>query len=228
MKTKRKSLPLRIIAVCTICALDLLCGVGYLYYVNMRGGTLFYAIHASDNICGTLRQGLIVAACPFLLFLISLSVLKKDFGGEMYLHIRGKRQALTIVLLISVLAIMTVAGLIFKDDKVTILYNLFYYLVLIAFTEEFVVRGLCVYLLKDFSWKVRYLIPNVVFGIMHIFAYSNYRYLSPNYIIHFLGSNLLGLLAAGCLFQFLKEKSGTLWVPILIHAICDYSVIFSY
>lgn len=141
MKTKRKSLPLRIIAVCTICALDLLCGVGYLYYVNMRGGTLFYASHASDNICGTLRQGLIVAACPFLLFLISLSVLKKDFWGEMYLRICGKRQALTIVLLISVLAIMTVAGLILKEDKVTILYNLFYYLVLIALTEEFVVRG---------------------------------------------------------------------------------------
>ena len=225
MKTKRKSLPLRIIAVCTICALDLLCGVGYLYYVNMRGGTIFYASHASDNICGTLRQGLIVAACPFLLFLISLSVLKKDFWGEMYLRICGKRQALTIVLLISVLAIMTVAGLILKEDKATILYNLFYYLVLIALTEEFVVRGVCVYLLKDFSWKVRYLIPNVVFGIMHIFAYSNYRNLSPNYIIHFLSSNLL---AAGCLFQFLKEKSGTLWVPILIHAICDYSVIFSY
>ena len=72
MKTKRKSLPLRIIAVCAICALDLLCGVGYLYYVNMRGGTIFYASHASDNICGTLRQGLIVAACPFLLLLDSV------------------------------------------------------------------------------------------------------------------------------------------------------------
>ena len=71
---------------------------------------------------------MIVAACPFLLFLISLSVLKKDFWGEMYLRICGKRQALTIVLLISVLAIMTVAGLILKEDKVTILYNLFYYL----------------------------------------------------------------------------------------------------
>src|SRR5699024_11495090 len=119
MKTKRKSLPLRIIAVCTICALDLLCGVGYLYYVNMRGGTLFYASHESDNLSGTLRQGLIVAACPFLLFLISLSVLKKDFWGKMYIRIRGKWQALTIVLLISVLEIMTVVGLFINDYKVT-------------------------------------------------------------------------------------------------------------
>ena len=90
MKTKRKSLPLRIIAVCTICALDLLCGVGYLYYVNMRGGTLFYASHASDNICGTLRQGLIVAACPFLLFLISLSVLKRLLGRNVSTYLRKK------------------------------------------------------------------------------------------------------------------------------------------
>ena len=99
---------------------------------------------------GTLRQGLIVAACPFLLFLISLSVLKKDFWGEMYLHIRGKRQALTIVLLISMLAIMTVAGLIFKDDKVTILYNLFYYLVLIAFTEGICCSGVMRIFVKRF------------------------------------------------------------------------------
>lgn len=228
MESRRKSLPLRIIAICAISALDLLCGPGYLYFVNMRGGTLFSASRAQDDILGTLGQGLIVTACPFLLFLIALFVLKKDFWEEMYLCIRGKKQTVTIALLISVLVIMTAVGLIINEDKVTILYDLFYYLVLVAFTEEFVVRGLCVYLLKDFSWKLRYLIPNAAFGIMHIFSYADYGNLTPEYVIRFLTSNLLGLLVVGCLLQLLKEKSGTLWVPILIHAICDYTSIFSY
>ena len=225
---KRKSVFLRILAVCAICVLDLLCGAGYMYFINTHGGMLLSVKHASDNIRGIFTQGLITIAFPLLLFLSSLFILKNNFLDAMSLRIRGKKQIIPVALLAFVLMTMTVTCLIIKEDKVTILYNLFYYLVLIAFTEEFVVRGLCVYLLKDFSWKIRYLIPNMAFGFMHIFAYANYGNLTPDYILHFLTSSLLGLVTSGCLLQLLKEKSGTLWVPVLVHAICDYSAIFLY
>lgn len=225
---KRKSVLLRTFAVCAICALDLLCGAGYMCFINTHGGTLLSVRQASDNLRGILTQGLITTACPFFLFLSSLFILKNNFLDAMFLRIRGKKQIIPVALLAFVLMAMTVTCFIIKEDRVTILYNLFYYLVLIAFTEEFVVRGLCVYLLKDFSWKIRYLIPNMAFGFMHIFAYANYGNLTADYILHFLTSSLLGLVASGCLLQFLKEKSGTLWVPVIVHAICDYSAIFLY
>lgn len=228
MKASKRSGFFRIIAVCVICALDLLCGAGYLYFVKETGGTLLSVKYASGHLSGLFAQGLITTAFPLVLFLLFLCILRKDFFAAMYLRVYTKKQAVTAAALVFVLAGMTAVCLTRNADKAAILYNLFYYLVLIAFTEEFVVRGVCVYLLRDFPRAVRYLLPNAAFGLMHIFAYANYEALTPSYVLHFLTSNLLGLIAAGCFFQFLKEKSGTLWIPVLLHAICDYSVIFTY
>ncbi len=41
-------------------------------------------------------------------------------------------------------------------------------------------------------------------------------------------ADLAGLTVSGCLFQLLKEKSGTLWLPVLLHAFLDYSVVLTY
>lgn len=38
----------------------------------------------------------------------------------------------------------------------------------------------------------------------------------------------LGLILTGCIFQYLKEKSGTIWIPVLVHAILDYMVVLGY
>ena len=32
----------------------------------------------------------------------------------------------------------------------------------------------------------------------------------------------------GCVFQLLKEKSGTIWIPILLHALMDFSYVLKY
>jgi membrane protease YdiL (CAAX protease family) len=35
-----------------------------------------------------------------------------------------------------------------------------------------------------------------------------------------------GGITTGLFFIYLQEKSGTLWVPVLIHALLDYSYLF--
>ena len=48
------------------------------------------------------------------------------------------------------------------------------------------------------------------------------------YYTVFITSNMLGLVLTGCIFQYLKEKSGTIWIPVLVHAILDYMVVLNY
>lgn len=226
MKTKSKTL-LRILAVFAICAMDILCGVGYIYCVKQHG-YLHSVKTASENLPGIFAQNLITAAFPLALFFIAAIVLKKQFSEVMYLRIKSRLQ----IVLVSVLsaALLGLAGffLVAKADEITVLYNLFYYFFFVAFTEEFVVHGVCVYLLHDCRSVIRYLVPNLAFGMMHLFAYADYGALTAAYLIKFLTTNLLGLVVGGCFYQALKEKTGTLWVPIILHALMDYTVVFSY
>ena len=66
------------------------------------------------------------------------------------IHGSGKEGYLCLVaaVLLAVLAGVTVFCLITKEDKVTILYNLLYYVIFTAFTEEFVVRDVCTWILR--------------------------------------------------------------------------------
>ncbi len=63
-----------------------------------------------------------------------------------------------------ILAARTIICLVIKEDKITI-----FYLVFVAFTEELAFRDIYVYLLKNFSQKIRYLLPSIAFAEMDIF-----------------------------------------------------------
>ena len=163
-----------------------------------------------------------------LVILIFFIILRKNFVSEMYLKISEKKQKITVFILTAILLAVTVFCLITKADKITILYNLLYYTVFIALEEELLVRGVCVYLLKDESNYIRYLVPNILFAAMHLFSYANWGKITPVYVFSFITSQMLGLVLTGCIFQYLKEKSGTIWIPVLVHAILDYMVVLNY
>ena len=97
-----------------------------------------------------------------------------------------------------------------------------------AMEEELLVRGICVYLLKDENNYIRYLVPNILFAAMHLFSYTNWGKITLVYVFSFITSQMLGLILTGCIFQYLKEKSGTIWIPVLVHAILDYMVVLGY
>ena len=187
--------------------------------IRMTSSIIQAVKEASVNIPGIFVQNLIVEAVPILLFFLFLFRLGKNFQTEMYLKITGKMQKCTVGILGGILLALALWCLVTKADKVTVLYNLLYYTVFIAFAEEFVVRGICVYLVRGEEPYIRYLAPNLLFAVMHLFSYANWGAITVPYVISFVSSELLGLLTMGCIFQFLKEKSGTLWTAVLVHAI---------
>ena len=99
----------------------------------------------------------------------------------------------------------------------------------IAFSEEFVTRDACTYFLRDSSWPLRYLLPNGIFALLHLFLYAEWGEIGAEVLIRFFTTGtFFGYVSMGCLFQLFKEKSGSLWLPVLLHGLMDYSVILKY
>ena len=224
---KTLALPVRIIVIFLICTADILTAA-YFIYTWKQNGTVISVRNASDNIPEIFRQSLAVSMAAILVILIFFIILRKNFVSEMYLKISEKKQKITVFILTAILLAVTVFCLITKADKITILYNLLYYTVFIALEEELLVRGVCVYLLKDESNYIRYLVPNILFAAMHLFSYANWGKITSVYVFSFITAQMLGLVLTGCIFQYLKEKSGTIWIPVLVHAILDYMVVLNY
>jgi len=213
-----KPLFVRIMIVTLICLADILYSVSLIYKWKQIG-ILIPSTKASSNIPGILLQDLLISVVGIVIFLCSLVLLGKDFADEMYLKVKKWWQKTIVGGLGIILIGVTVFVAINRTDWITAVHNLFYYVFIIAFAEEFVFRDVSTYLLKDERTAVRYLVPNLVFAACHVFNYSGYGTLTATYILHFIRHDLVVLLFVGCFFQWLKEKSGTLWIPVLIHAI---------
>ena len=207
---------LKILAVFLICAADMLFAA-WVIYAEKQKGTLLSVRAASSHQPQLFAQNLLTSAVPAFLVFLALVFCKKRFVQAMQLTVpKGKTRKIAVLLLF-LLLIVTAAALIVKPDKITVLYSLFYYTVFIAFCEEFVVRGVCVGLL-----------PNILFAAMHVFAYADFGAITASYLVRFVCSQMAGLVAMGCLFQYLKEKSGSLWIPVLVHAVLDYTAVFGF
>ena len=70
--------------------------------------------------------------------------------------------------------------------------------------------------------------PDVCFALIHLFSYADWGAITPDYVLRFMATSLLGLTVHGCLLQLLKEKSGTIWLSVLLHAAMDYSVVLKF
>lgn len=221
------SLSDRILIILLICAAGITWTIWLIYSWSGKG-VLIPSSNASDAPGTALLQAVIFDAVPLILFIVLIAVLRKRFAEEMYLRITGKKQWIITAVLAAGLLGMTAAALCVKQDKVLVIYSLLYYTLFIAAAEEFTVRGFCVWLLKDERAILRYLLPNILFAALHFFAYANWGEITAGYALHFFSSQFWGLVAIGCVFQLLKEKTGTLWVPILLHAIWDFSSVFLY
>lgn len=226
MKTRSKQA--RAGLVLLVGAAEGLFGPGYLYVRAALGKPLYSLRNASEHLLPLLSQNLIASAFSGLLLLLAFFSLKEKFLSAMCLGLKGKMQKAGAVGFAAVLVGMTIAGIVIKKDPVTVIYNLLYYFAFVAFAEEFVFRGLCAYLLRDCSRNVRFLLPNILFAMAHLFAYNNFEALTLEQVLSFAISSVLGLTIMGCIFQAVKEKTGTLWLPILLHTVCDFAGIFTW
>ena len=199
----------------------------YLWPKSLRG-ELIPVRRASEDLGTAFRQGMIPFLIPLCLFLLFAALLKKDFPVRMYLSLRGRWQRAVALVLASGILGLTAYCLIVKKDRITVLFSLFYYVVFIGFGEEFVCRDVCTDFLRNAAWPVRYLVPNLCFAMLHLFERTGWGTVTGADLVRFLTADLAGLTVSGCLFQLFKERSGTIWLPVLLHALMDYSVVLTY
>ncbi|MCR5279815.1 MAG: CPBP family intramembrane metalloprotease [Lachnospiraceae bacterium] len=144
----------------------------------------------------------------------------------MYLQVKGRWQWIGVCVLILCLVGILFYHLLTKEDRITSIFLLFYYVFFIAFSEEFVCRGACTYLLKNEKTIIRFLIPNLLFAAMHIFNYSGWEEMTGEFVLRFIRTDMAVIMCVGCLNQALKEKTGTIWIPVLLHAAWDYALAY--
>ena len=210
-----------------VCALEFLITALYLYPKSQRG-ELVSVSRATENLLGAFRQSIIPFLFPAVLLVLFVLLLKKDFSKQLYMTMRGNWQRIAAIVLCAATMGLTVYCLIVKEDRISILFSLLYYYIFVAFTEEFVCRDVCTFFLRDAAWPVRYLIPNICFAFLHVFSYADWSGITGIYLIRFLTSGLPGYVVMGCVFQLLKEKSGTIWLPVLLHGLMDFSIVLKY
>jgi membrane protease YdiL (CAAX protease family) len=223
---KRKTV-LGVLAVLGIGMLEFF--ITFQLYRGIQSGSAISVRHAAAQPVLFLLQCLRECLLPAALLILFAIVLKKDFASALSFRLRGKWQRTVAAILTAVIFGFTLYGLVAKQDKASVLFSLLYYLVIVAFSEEFVIRDACTWFLRDNSWPLRYLLPNAIFALLHLFLFAEWGEISGEVLIRFFTTGtFLGYVSMGCLFQLFKEKSGSLWLPVLLHGLMDYSVIPTY
>ena len=223
---KRKTV-LGVLAVLGIGMLEFF--ITFQLYRGIQSGSVISVRHAAAQPVLFLLQCLRECLLPAVLLILFAALLKKYFSSALYFRLWGKWQRAAAAILMAAILGFALYGLVTKQDKASVLISLLYYLVVVAFSEEFVIRDACTYLLRDSSWPLRYLLPNAIFALLHLFLYAEWGEIGAEVLIRFFTTGtFFGYVSMGCLFQLFKEKSGSLWLPVLLHGLMDYSVILKY
>lgn len=200
--------------------------------------TFFYVVFVYFFIRYAWKNGLLVSVygpspidtgtkflCDFIssmlivILLLMITLIRKKPLSELGITLRSPM--LIAVLSAAYLALFLLNG----DFTVKGFYAAFFYLVVVAFSEEFVFRGfLFTAIDREFGFWIAAVISGLLFGAVHAFMPSiKYNYDTSRFIQEII-SNLLGQgILGGAVFALLYKKSKTLFVPVLVHAILDYS-----
>lgn len=105
-------------------------------------------------------------------------------------------------------------------------YKFFFYLVVISFGEEFLFGGFIYNRLKVKSEVIAIIISGMLWGIAHAILPAIQSNKDIIQMLFAMRNEVFGGILSGWYFIYLQEKSNTLWFPILIHALLDYSYSF--
>lgn len=147
-----------------------------------------------------------------------LIILWRKHLSDFRLCYKSKKEIFFLCIVIVVLFFLN------KDFTLDGFYKPFFYIVVIAFGEEFFYRGFLYNRLKGNSEVTAIIISGILWGVPHaILPTLQYNFNIHQFLILALSKIGMGI-TMGWYFIYLQEKSKTLWVPILVHAILDYSV----
>ncbi|MCF0146850.1 MAG: CPBP family intramembrane metalloprotease [Clostridium sp.] len=124
------------------------------------------------------------------------------------------------------IVLLFIYGLFFllhSDYTIRGIYEAFFYLFIVALPEEIIYRGYIYNFLKKHNRIFAIIISGILFGIMHSILPSIMSESNISTMIKDMLSQIGGGILGGYIFILYFEKSNTILIPILIHALLDYS-----
>lgn len=137
---------------------------------------------------------------------------------EFKLNFIHKRLQYTLIIILAVLFILhgnfTIRGI----------YKLFFYLIIIGFGEEFIFRGYIYSQLSNHNKLLAIIISGFFFGVLHAILPGILAGKGLGGIAFSMLSEVGGGILMGYYFIYILEKSQSLYIPVFVHAIMDYSI----
>ncbi len=215
---KRMLLPLLAVLICAADYIWTLWYYGGLY----RAGTILSAAQITIENLGTMLVQHIVVNLPALLTAaIAVLILRRDFGRVMGFTVGKKRGRVAAGAAAGVYLMLLAAALLLgRISLLAVAYQWIYYGVFIALFEELIFRAVLPLLFEESklpAWCV-WVLPGLLWGLMHSVLPVMRDGFSPELLM-----SSLGYVGAACAFYWLRCWSGTLWLPVLIHAALDFT-----
>ncbi len=200
--------------------IPVLIGIGHLIWfyflsrVFYNNNMLFKINNVTwDNILNKFADDyLVMLLLPTLIIIFSRKNLrdyKLNYNSKITIHVLA--------------VILIVFFFLHNDYSITGVYKFFFYLVVVSFAEEFIYRGYIYNRLKEKSKIKAIIISGVLWGVGHAILPSMLN--NSDIFKGMLYEIGVGIII-GWYFIYLQERSGTLWIPIIIHAMLDYTYLF--
>lgn len=157
----------------------------------------------------------VMLSIPTILLVINKKNLK-DFN----LYLESQKEIFLLI------AVMIVFFILHNDFTIGGFYKFYFYLVVVSFGEEFLYRGFVYNRLKVKSEVMAIILSGALWGIAHAILPSIQSNKDIIQMLFAMRNEVFCGILSGWYFIYLQEKSKTLWYPVLIHAILDYSVSF--
>lgn len=122
--------------------------------------------------------------------------------------------------------IMIIFFVLHNDFTIGGFYKFFFYLIVVSFGEEFLFRGFVYNRLIIESKAAAIILSGLLWGITHAIIPSIQSNKDVIQMLFAMRNEVFGGILSGWYFIYLQEKSKTLWFPVLIHALLDYSYSF--
>jgi membrane protease YdiL (CAAX protease family) len=152
---------------------------------------------------------------PTIIIIINRNNLK-DFN----LCLENKKEIYFLIL------VMITFFILHNDFSIRGFYKFFFYLVVVSFGEEFLFRGFVYNRLKIKSEVIAIILSGMLWGVAHAILPSIQSNKDIIQMLFAMRNEVFGGILSGWYFIYLQEKSKTLWFPVLIHALLDYSFSF--
>lgn len=123
----------------------------------------------------------------------------------------------------ALIVIMALLFILHNDFTIQGFYKPFFYLVIVAFGEELVFRGYVYNKLSKYNRLLAIIVSGFFFGILHAILPGIVAGDSLERIIFSMINEIGGGIIMGYYFIYLLEKSKSLYIPIFVHAILNYS-----